>query len=178
MKVVLCLFALVLIGLFSGCASLSKDECLQGDWHYLGVKDGTKGRAISRFEKYQDACSEYGVIPSRELYAKGRDEGLKTYCTPQNGYDEGIRGNRYYHVCPKSLEPAFLRRYDLGKQIYSLQWELDRTDSNITRLENRLDEEVDSSRRRSIRWEIRDLRRKRDRLQRKLMVLEINSHNS
>ena len=39
------LAALALVGSLSGCASLSKSECLNANWEDIGIRDGANGQS-------------------------------------------------------------------------------------------------------------------------------------
>jgi hypothetical protein len=111
------LLAITLINVsVMGCATLSKEECLQGDWKSIGYRDGTHGYDLTRFEQHQTACADYHVAPDRNAYQAGRDEGLLVYCTPSNGFNLGERVEDYNSICPPYLESAFLKQYERGLQ--------------------------------------------------------------
>jgi Protein of unknown function (DUF2799) len=97
-----------------GCATLSKEECLQGDWRGIGYRDGTHGYDLTRIEQHQKACADYHVAPDLNAYQAGRDEGLLVYCTPSNGFNLGERVEDYGGICPPYLESAFLEQYERG----------------------------------------------------------------
>lgn len=99
-----------------GCATLSKEECLQGDWKNIGYRDGTHGYDLTRFEQHQTACADYHVALDRNAYQAGHDEGLVVYCTPSNGFNLGERVEDYGGICPPYLESAFLKQYERGLQ--------------------------------------------------------------
>lgn len=113
----------MLIGLgsawtISGCATLSKDECLLGDWYEIGVQDGAAGYSPNRLAQHRETCAEYRVRPNREAYQAGWDDGIGAYCTPERGFQEGRRGASYSDVCPPALEWTFLQGYRNGQQLY------------------------------------------------------------
>jgi len=88
--------------------------CRATDWHQFGYNDGLLGVLSSeRTQRFAD-CIELGVPVDTAAYAAGRAEGLRQYCTVQNGYDVGRAGRRYEKVCPPDLEPGFLQGYDRG----------------------------------------------------------------
>ena len=122
---------LMLAGMFSACASLSKNECLQADWYQLGYRDGSRGAPRSLFQKHYDACLEHAVYADREVYFNGREQGLAVYCTYDSGFNQGRAGKRYQHVCPPELESGFMAGYRKGQEIYQYE-------SQIASLENRL----------------------------------------
>lgn len=157
--------------LLSGCASLSTDECRQGDWYGIGRHDGAAGYPASQFEHHRKACAEIGVLPQWSPYAAGRDEGLTTYCTPFNGYAVGRRGEAYRYVCPKTLEDDFLSRHRVGLEIYRASQEVRRLEGQIAHQRREL-EKADDRRQREVRERIRHLERERDAARRQLRILE------
>ena len=93
------LLPLVMMSLILGCASLSKNECLQADWFEIGRKDGVMGRPRALFQLHTEACSKHGVTPDRGLYYMGREEGLDIYCTEEGGFEQGRLGRKYELAC-------------------------------------------------------------------------------
>lgn len=74
----------------TGCASLSKDACLEGDWQGIGMRDEVAGRvAESRFVSHLIACNRVEVVPDRQVWQQGYARGLESYCTPSSGLREG-----------------------------------------------------------------------------------------
>jgi len=124
-------------------ATLSKDECRTVDWRTVGYEDGVAGRSGERIGAHRRACAEHGVTPDLEAYRKGREEGLREFCQPHNGYRAGVTGAPYYDVCPEDLAPAFLVQYESGRELYRYEQRVRDADarlvakrSEITRLED------------------------------------------
>lgn len=107
--------------LLSGCASMDKDECLTVDWRTIGFEDGAAGHSGDRIARHRKACARHGVSPDLALYQSGRDEGLREFCRPANGYRIGSQGGSYGGVCAGELEAEFLSAYESGRQLYTLQ---------------------------------------------------------
>jgi predicted nucleic acid-binding Zn-ribbon protein len=96
---------------------------------------------------------------------EGRAQGLLDYCRYDNAFATGLRGQRYQGVCPPEMDAAFDRYNGAAFEIYRLRQELDSVDSQLSSLEYQLGDRKQSDEdRRSIRSEIRDLDRRRDRL--------------
>jgi len=131
----LALFALPLL---AACASLSEDECRAGDWHEIGVNDGTKGRTADYVRTHAKACADYGVRPDVKTWERGRQVGLTAYCTPQNAYREGSRGRRLSPVCPASDLANLLAANDRGLDLYDLESEIDAMDRQINDIRDTL----------------------------------------
>ena len=106
---------------FLGCATLSKNECLEADWFEIGRKDGIMGKPRALFQKHCDACRDYNVSPDRNIYYAGRREGLTIFCTEDNGFEQGRLGRKYHYVCPADFEPEFLAGYFRGREIYEYE---------------------------------------------------------
>ena len=97
--------SIIFLALLGGCAGgLSKDECLYADWQAIGYEDGARGAPASAVSSHRQACAKKaGVTPDMTAYLTGRDEGLREYCKPSNGFAVGSRGARYYGVCTGPL---------------------------------------------------------------------------
>jgi hypothetical protein len=102
-------------GLLAGCASLNEAECRQGDWTGIGQSDGYAGYAMTRLQDHAAACGKLGITPDAAAYARGRQIGLRGYCTAPRGFTEGRLGNSYAGVCPPDLAPAFMAAYNDGR---------------------------------------------------------------
>ena len=108
-------FLIILFPIFlTGCATLSKEECLQGHWFGIGRKDGEQGYPATRFYEHEKACADYQVIANLDVYQKGHLEGVRSYCTPSNGFNLGKQTKSYPDICPKDLEQPFLIQYEEG----------------------------------------------------------------
>lgn len=103
------------LAILSGCASISREECVAGDWAAIGERDGASGRASeAQFARHVAACAKVDVTPERGTWQQGYARGLVTYCTPQTGLREGEAGRPYRDVCPAATEGRFLQGHDLG----------------------------------------------------------------
>lgn len=105
----------------AGCSSMSEKECLATDWQAVGYEHGVRGYSGDSIAAARQACAEQGVRTDLEAYRAGREQGLREYCRPANGYAVGVNGGRYAGVCPASLEPGFLRGYEAGRELHVLQ---------------------------------------------------------
>jgi hypothetical protein len=112
----------------SACASMSKDECLVVDWRTVGYEDGAAGQGADRLASRRKACAEHGVAPDLTAYRAGREEGLREFCQPANGFRVGANGASYGGACPTELEPDFADAYQAGRKL----WRLERRITNAT----------------------------------------------
>lgn len=125
-----------------GCASLGKKDCLSGDWGSIGFDDGADGKvSADRLASHAKACAKHGVVLDEALYQTGYDDGLKTYCTTENGYsvgsefeDRSFNRSGYNNVCPVDLRSDFLTGYVNG-----LKFTLDTVSRELTEERAQLD---------------------------------------
>ena len=108
--------------LISSCASIDKNDCLEGNWTSVGQTDGANGRvASSRLVSHTEACGKHGVQPNQSQYMDGYAQGITRYCTTENGYTIGSKFRQHSHnrngyksVCPADIELGYLRGYIKG----------------------------------------------------------------
>jgi hypothetical protein len=112
--------ALVLLAL-SGCATMDREECLTVDWRTVGYEDGAAGYSGDRIGQHRKACAKYGVTTDLAAYQSGRQEGLREYCVPANGFRLGSQGGSYSGMCPSDLDPAFSDAFQSGRQLHVLE---------------------------------------------------------
>lgn len=121
----------------SGCETLDKGQCLQGDWQAIGYTDGANGRLASRIGDHAKACSQYGVTPDAPVYYAARERGLRQYCTPASGFRAARNGGDYKGVCPPPLERGFLVGYADGGLVHDAQERVSRAESDRSSAEDR-----------------------------------------
>jgi hypothetical protein len=122
--------AMTLLALGS-CATMDRDECLTVDWHTVGFEDGAAGYSGDRIGQHRKACAKHGVTPDLAAYQSGREDGLREYCVPANGFRLGSRGGDYGGICPADLEFAFTDAFQSGRQLYTLEARLSDVSSQI-----------------------------------------------
>jgi len=117
---------------------MKKEECLTADWYNIGFEDGTRGYKVSRITNHRKACSKYDIVPNLDLYVRGRDQGLIEYCTAYNGYNLGLKGRPYNDVCQGNLRQGFLEAYNIGKDIYLFERDVNAEKRELENLNNEL----------------------------------------
>jgi hypothetical protein len=122
-----------------GCATLDKNECLNADWRSIGYEDGAKGYKASRIGSHRKACAKHGIAPDFERYESGRRQGLSEWCTPRNGYRQGVHGKGYNGVCPSHLEGPFVKAHAYGMGVYAYALEIKRQEKILKQLYAELD---------------------------------------
>lgn len=132
-----------------GCATLSKEECLNADWRMIGQQDGARGKPATQLDKHAAACEKAQVTPEAAAYEAGRTAGLLDYCTPSGGYSAGLTIYDYQNVCPAPLEAAFLVQYRNARMIRESRAEVDRLQNQIDAQEYTLSNDKASAQARS-----------------------------
>lgn len=123
-----------------GCSSLSQDQCLADDWETIGHRDGVRGKPDSaELLRHQKACGKHGVVPDSASYRRGWAEGVRSYCTPDNGFSEGRSGQRYNNVCPAQLDAEFRAAFEDGKLIYRAEQSVSNAETSLLNAEQRLE---------------------------------------
>lgn len=123
----------------ASCATMSQEQCLQGDWRGVGYGDGASGYPMSRIDSHAKACAKSGVTPDASLYAQGRVEGLVRYCTEMNGFAVGRSGSAYHNVCPMPAEADFLGGYADGERVHAATQRLESARSDLSSADARAD---------------------------------------
>jgi Protein of unknown function (DUF2799) len=111
---------LAVLGL-SGCATMNRSECQTVDWRTVGYEDGVTGQSGGRIAQHRKACAKHGVAPDLDAYQSGREQGLREYCTADNGYRLGERGAQLPGFCPDDRQIAFESAYRDGFHLYQLR---------------------------------------------------------
>jgi len=109
---------LLCLALLSGCASMSKKDCLNANWEAVGYSDGSRGVHYTRLEKHRQSCVEYEVMPDDAAYRHGWEQGIRTYCTAANGYRAGQAGKNHKNVCPADVADDYMAGWRRGVRNY------------------------------------------------------------
>ncbi len=121
-----------------GCASLSKSQCLASDWQTIGYRDGVGGVSSTALLRHQNACVKHGIIPDREAYLAGWNEGVRQFCQPANGFSAGEHGAGFSNVCPPDMQNDFHSAYEEGRRLYVARSEIADLEHGIEEREQRL----------------------------------------
>jgi len=134
------LAALTMLAL-SGCASLSKNECLNADWRDIGIRDGANGQPEEYLIQHSTACAKVGITPDRERWLQGRELGLERFCTPQRAYQVGEYGGSFdAAICRNYDQERLFSAYQQGRDVNRLAGEVESIDSEIRDIHAALDD--------------------------------------
>jgi len=121
----------VLLLALSGCATMDREECLTVDWRTVGYEDGVAVYSGDRIGQHRKACAKHGVTTDLAAYQAGRQDGLREYCVPANGFRLGSQGGDYSGMCPADLDPAFSDAFQSGRQLHTLESRLSNVNYEI-----------------------------------------------
>jgi hypothetical protein len=124
--------SLSLLFLLSGCSGLSESDCLAVDWQQIGLEDGQKGEDVSEANRFYGGCGKHGIEVDLDAYETGRNEGLRTFCQAENGFEAGKSGYQYAGVCPSDLAGDFLAEYEIGVRFYYVYRDISAIESTIS----------------------------------------------
>ena len=154
----------------AGCESMSPTECKVADWGRVGHTDGTRGYSDSRIADYTKDCGKVGIVPNPQLYRYGWDQGIVNFCTPANGWREGLQGNfGKASVCQgQSGFSDFSLYMEVGLQVHNTQAQMQRNARESERLQRRLEESKNDEEKKNLRNELRYIDREQFRLRSQL----------
>jgi len=138
-RLVLC--ALVVLG--AGCAAtptVSENQCRAGDWQTIGYRDGVRGFDSSYLLRHQEACGEFAIVPERNLYLAGWQEGLLNYCTADNGFQQGLQGRSINGVCRAGLREPYASAHADGRALYVARRDVSRWQQTLLNQQKRLEQ--------------------------------------
>ena len=134
------LFALAPLMILGACATLDEGECRRGDWFAVGKEDGRQGRDADFIYQHAKACNEFGVLPVRSDWERGRQEGLRYYCTPTRAFQIGRQGRSLRPVCPAEIVPQLQRANQRGLELHRIEREIRQVENEIRAINRRLAE--------------------------------------
>lgn len=152
----------------SSCATLSKSECETVNWQALGLQDGQNGRPATWIAKHQEACSQYKLPVNQSEWQVGWEQGIRNYCTPDNGLRTGEAGQDNTASCPPDLAQAFGYYNGLGRRVYDARTTRDNYANDVSSLEAQIDQEKDREKRRELEGRLDDAERALRRAERDL----------
>ncbi|MEO1687447.1 MAG: DUF2799 domain-containing protein [Pseudomonadota bacterium] len=121
--------------LVSACAQppppVRADACATADWRAVGVADGARGAGPERLAEHRASCAEAGRAPDARAWARGRQDGLRSYCTPANAHAVGASGQALAPYCPAARTKSLRRAHRLGLRRHRLEREIARIDSAL-----------------------------------------------
>ncbi|GAB4216483.1 MAG: DUF2799 domain-containing protein [Rhodoferax sp.] len=149
-----------------GCASMSESQCRVADWYRVGLDDGASGVEPGRVADYAEDCGKIGVRPDTRAYRQGWDQGIQSFCTPANGWQQGVQGRSGKDkVCVGQIGyTAFQRNLQAGLEVYRTNERIRQNNDEIRRLQKKLETAKDDTERQALRRELSAIDREQYRL--------------
>lgn len=140
MKIIgLLLISLTLVA----CATMNANECSVANWYEIGYEEGSRGYHPNRFTKHRKACAKHGFAANFSEYKAGHGKGVRTYCTPQQGYRLGKINSGFPSICPADLTANVRKGYDLGYDVFlekqAIRREIEETKEFITAIDDEIE---------------------------------------
>jgi hypothetical protein len=142
-RTVIRLFAsLALLASLTGCASISKSECLSANWEDVGIRDGADGRAEEYLIQHSKSCARVAVVPDRGAWLKGREQGLERFCVPYRVFQIGEYGGGFDPaICRNFDQDRLVSAYEQGLEVNRLGNALNGIDGEIQHVNDELERE-------------------------------------
>jgi hypothetical protein len=116
-------------------ASFKASDCQNTNWEHQGKLDGEQGKKIDLLYSYTKTCDKANLPFSADLYRKGREDGLYTYCSNQNAYNMGFKKTKVHKdVCAATMFPDFQSYYERGVSFKKIDKEKIAIDKKIVKL--------------------------------------------
>jgi len=136
------MISLIIAGYLSGCAVMSKKECISADWQRVGYSVGANGnRAASRaFLEREKVCAKHGTVANRKAFMQGHEFGIDEFCDPYNAVKHGIDGRTStinQKICPEQDYPGFTGNFWAGYKLHLLNQDVYEAQSYVSSLEGR-----------------------------------------
>jgi len=108
----------LLVIAFAACAAAHSFadtiRCQGVGWYDLGYKTALDGTNVHYFDKYKDTCGDRLEADALDKYLDGFTQGVIKYCTYDNGYQLGYKGEKPGTACPMEVRAEFQRGYKAG----------------------------------------------------------------
>lgn len=129
---------LVALVALTSCATLNEEECRSVDWAQLGQQDGASGKSGSHIQEHRRACGEHKLPVDESQWQTGWEQGIRLYCTPENGLLQGRQGRYYPNSCPIDVKTGFESSYAVAKALYDARNARDTLQRDVDTLFNQL----------------------------------------
>lgn len=118
MKYLIGLIASILI--LSGCSTTGEQQalaCEGKDWAAFGKSTAEAGIEIRTIDKYKNGCRNFDES-SLDAYLDGYARGLITFCSYDQGYNDGKNSLPASEICPLEIRELYVGGYNLGQREY------------------------------------------------------------
>jgi hypothetical protein len=100
----------------AGCAFRSTNVCAGDDAESLGFHEAIEGHR---------GCSTAFFGGDAVGYQRGWQQGIRRFCTEENGFQQGSQAAALSDACPAALATPYIDGYQSGYSLYLTQLEVD-----------------------------------------------------
>ncbi len=138
--------AAIFITLISiGCSGVSRSDCSSTDWKQKGVSDGQKGQAAEDILKTEKFCKQKNVDFPIVSYKEGWVDGIKEYCSPENGFKLSSKGKKVNVAnCPIEYQPNLVDSIKKGEEYLKVQKNIVKLEKNKENLKEKREDVKDN----------------------------------
>lgn len=97
---------------------MTEQECISADWRAVGYEQAIQGKDTRQFEHFRKDCAKHTVTANLDEFWQGHLEGLKHYCSFDNGLALGQQGKPYNTTCSSSKYSEFDEGHRAGVYQY------------------------------------------------------------
>jgi regulator of replication initiation timing len=126
--------------LLAGCATVSREQCEAGDWPAIGKAHALQGFPESRLQKVVEDCGRHSIAVDTDAYMQGWRMGVRAYCTPRRGFEDGRNGKRPSFSCPADLAVAYDDARRLGGRLKEAEDDVSLSESSLERTQREVDD--------------------------------------
>jgi hypothetical protein len=128
--------AIIAFTALASCATLNEEQCQTANWYELGQSDGAAGQPASHIDSHRRACAEHNLPVDDTQWSVGWQQGIRSFCTPDNGLTIGREGRYYANSCPPDLKAGFESAYTVAKALHDARQSRDNLMNEIASLES------------------------------------------
>lgn len=120
--------AACVLATLAGCGSTSQPsnyssetQCSDSNWQNVGYEVAMAGKSVRTFNQLKESCKDSIVPEARTSYLAGYQQGIKEFCSFENGLEQGKEGKLDVTACPKELRAEFERGYTIAAKAVEMQ---------------------------------------------------------
>jgi len=121
LKIILFLLAFMYISCTSQLVVVLP-ACSELNWFERGRQDGMQGQPSNNWFLKAKECDKMSPAEIQN-YMDGWNHGLAMFCTEEHGFVTGRAGTAYKKTCPEKYEEDFLKGYEEGFSVYTMEKE-------------------------------------------------------
>lgn len=122
----------------------SREQCEAGDWPAIGQTHALQGYPASRLQKVVEDCGRHSIAVDTDAYMQGWRMGVRAYCTPRRGFEDGRGGKRPSFSCPADLAPDYDDARQLGSRLKDADDRVGFQESDLDTAQREIDRLSDS----------------------------------